>query len=350
MQSIISPAPRDEWRVVVAGDSSALPEHAPEWVDALCAAGPYRDASRYYRLFDGREFVLPLVRRTGVPGWGGSLLSYPAAWGMGGLVGAGLDADVVRTVLADLREIGSQRISIRPDPLDFPAWSAVVDSSVTLISRRAHVIDLTGGADAVWSRMSPTARRGTRRAERAGVRVETDRTGALLEDYYRLFLISVDRWAEQQHEPRPLAQFRARRRDPLAKMQMMAETLGKAFAVTLAYVDEQPASGSITLLGQTAHYTRGAMDKERVGATCAGDLVHWRAIQLACDLGCTAYHLGESGTSASLAQYKEKFGAEPFDYAELRLERLPYTRADQAVRSAVKRVLRFRDAEPGREV
>ena len=64
MLSVISPAPRDEWRAVVANDPTALPEHAPEWVDALCAAGSYRDASRYYRHSDGREFVLPLVRRT----------------------------------------------------------------------------------------------------------------------------------------------------------------------------------------------------------------------------------------------------------------------------------------------
>jgi hypothetical protein len=47
MVSVISPAPRDEWRAVVANDPTALPEHAPEWVDALCAAGPYRDASPY---------------------------------------------------------------------------------------------------------------------------------------------------------------------------------------------------------------------------------------------------------------------------------------------------------------
>jgi hypothetical protein len=342
MLKVVSPAPRDEWRAVVANDPTALPEHAPEWVDALCAAGPYVDASRYYRL-DGREFVLPLVRRTGLSGLGGSLLSYPTSWGMGGLIGAGLEAEVVRMVLADLRATGSQRIAIRPDPLDFPAWAAAMDSSVISISRRAHVIDLTGGADAVWAKMSKSARRGTRLAERAGVRVETDRTGALLEDYYRLFVLSVDRWAGRQHEPRALAQFRARRRDPLVKLVAMAETLGKAFAVSLAYVDDKPAFGSITLLGQTAHDTRAAMDKDLIGATCAGDLVQWRTIQLACDVGCSAYHLGESGTSASLAQYKEKFGAEPVDYAELRLERLPYTRADQAARSAVKRVLRFRD-------
>jgi hypothetical protein len=64
---------------------------------------------------------------------------------------------------------------------------------------------------------------------------------------------------------------------------------------------------------------------------------------LACDLGCTSYHLSESGVSASLAQYQEKFGAEPVDYAELRLKRVPYTGADQAVRSAVKCALGFRD-------
>ena len=343
MISVVSPAPRDEWRAVVANDPTALPEHAPEWVDALCAAGPYLDASRYYQHSDGREFVLPLVARTGLPGWGGSLLSYPTSWGMGGLVGAGLDTDMVRAVLADLRATGRQRIAIRPDPLDFPAWADAVNPSVTLISRRAHVIDLTGGADAVWSKMSKSARRGTRLAERAGVRVETDRTGALLKDYYRLFLLSVNRWAQRQHEPQALAQYRARRRDPLTKLQAMADALGKAFAVTLAYIDHQPVFGSITLLGQTAHDTRAAMDKELIGPTCAGDLVQWRTIQLACDLGCTAYHLGESGASASLAQYKEKFGGQPIDYAELRLERLPYTRADQTIRTAVKRVLRFRD-------
>ena len=36
--------------------------------------------------------------------------------------------------------------------------------------------------------------------------------------------------------------------------------MSKAFVITMAYVEDQPAYASITLLGQTAHYTRGAMD------------------------------------------------------------------------------------------
>ena len=84
MMQVISPAPREAWRSVIADDSEALPEHAPEWVDALCRVGPYVDASRLYAFSDGRRFVLPLVRRTGVTGVGGSLMSYPPSWGMGG--------------------------------------------------------------------------------------------------------------------------------------------------------------------------------------------------------------------------------------------------------------------------
>jgi Acetyltransferase (GNAT) domain len=341
---VLAPAPRDEWRAVLAGDASALPEHAPEWVTALCDTGRYADASRYYVLDDGRQFVLPLVRRTGLRGLGGALASYPPAWGIGGLVGAGLDPSAVSQVLKDLRGLRMQRISIRPDPTRWQQWANVVTDSVVAVPRRCHVIDLTDGPDAAWHALSKSARRGVRTAERAGVRVEVDRSGQLLEDYYRLYLLSVDRWAARQHEPRTLARLRARRRDPLSKLQALSRHLGKSLVITVAYIDAKPASGSVTVLGQTAHDIRAAMDADLVGKTYAGDLVQWTTIALACDQGCSAFHLGESGRSVSLAQFKEKFGAQSVDYAELRLERLPYTRADSAIRSIAKRLLGFRDA------
>ena len=157
MMQVITPAPRDTWRSVLAEDSRALPEHAPEWVDALCRVGPYADASRLYSFADGRRFVLPLVRRTGVAGLGRWLMSYPPSWGMGGLVGGGADGDVIRAVLTDLKSTRSQRVSIRPDPRRFALWSTEVDDSDTLLRRRAHVIELrkrSGSAKTSWSRLS----------------------------------------------------------------------------------------------------------------------------------------------------------------------------------------------------
>jgi hypothetical protein len=328
---------------VVAADRAALPEHAPDWVDAICQAGPFTDATRLYTASDGRRFVVPLVRRTGPAGVGGWLLSPPPAWGMGGVIGPDLDAITLRRIITDLRETGAQRLWIRPNPLQADLWAHAIGGSGLAIDRHAHVVDLAGGVEAVWGRVHRTARKYVRRAERAGVRIQVDRTGALLDTYYDLYLASVDRWAARQHEPLSLARWRAGRRDPLNKLKIMADRLGESFVLTMAYVDDQPAYGSIMLLGKTAHVTRSAMDIDRVGSTKAGSQVQWSMLQLACEHGCPTYHLGESGQSQSLAQFKESFGAVGTDYAEYRFERLPYTRTDQALRSVVKKALRFRD-------
>lgn len=340
---VVSPVPRKKWRSVLKSDPTALPEHAPEWVDALAADGRYRDASRLYSFEDGREVILPLVQRRGIAGVGGWLLSYPPGWGMGGLFGSEADATIARAVLLDLRNLGLQRVAIRPDPQKWSVWESALDENVVTIPRRAHVVDLGGGTDAVWRGLSNSARRHVRTAERQGVQIRTGHSGALLQEYYALFLTSVDRWAAQQHEPLRLAHARAKLRDPLSKLQSIGRHLGEDFMVTLAYIGGVPAAGSITLFADTAHYTRSAMDRQLVGRTGAGELIQWTALRLACERGCTVYNMGESGQSVALAQFKEKFGARPHDYAELRLDRLPWTRADAALRRTVKSVLGFRD-------
>lgn len=340
-----TPAPRPEWRAILAADLGALPEKCPEWVDALCADGRFTDASRLYDLPDGRRFVLPLLRRRGPIGLGGWLSSYPPACGIGGLVGAGLDPLVVTAVLNELRATAAARIWIRPDPLSAATWSAAHPDAI-VVPRRAHVIDLTGGADAVLSRMPASTRRGLRVAQRAGVRIEIDPTGRLLPDHYRLVHNSVQRWARHQHEPLPLARLRARRRDPPTKLGTIARHLGDAFVLLVAYVSDRPAASLITLLGSTAHDIRAAMDRDLAGPVRANELLQWQAIQLACARGCTTYHLGESGHSPGLSHFKERFGAVPVPYAEYRLERLPYTRLDDALRRSAKAALHFRDTRP----
>jgi hypothetical protein len=85
------------------------------------------------------------------------------------------------------------------------------------------------------------------------------------------------------------------------------------------------------------------MDKERAGPLRANDLLMWEAIQAACAAGAGTFHLGESGGSASLSDYKERFGARPVEYPELRLERVPISATDRAARSLVKRVIGFRE-------
>ena len=225
-----------------------------------------------------------------------------------------------------------------------PALEVAGAARIERISRRAHVIDLHGGFEHVWTnRRATKARSGARKAEKHGVEARAYRGGEGVEVFYRLYLRSIDRWAERQHEPKRPADRRAAHRDPLAKLQHIAGTLRDACRIWIAWRLGQPIAGTIVLIGRNADYILGAMDKCLAGPVNANDLLHARAIEEACHLGCGRYHMGESGQSSSLAQYKQRLGALAFDYEEVHLERLPLTRTDRVLRGAVKRILGFRD-------
>lgn len=336
---------RQEWADIVAGDPSALPEQTPEWTDAICDSATYRDAARLYQLSDGRRFALPLVARRGPLGAGGHLWSFPPAWGIGGPVGAGLDAAATSVIAEDLLSIGAVRVGLRIDPLDQAHWRHVQHSSLTRIPRRVHLIDLDPDLDRLLARTTSTTRRDIRRALRPdrGVEVRVGRCGELLDDHYRLFLDSARRWSARQHEPLALSLWRARRRDPIDKLRAMARHLGSRFVVVVGYCNEQPASSAIILLGATTRDTRGATDVHLAGNSGINSLVQWTAISIAAAHGSAVYNMGESGWSSGLSQYKERFGARPVEYDELRFERLPITKVDRAARSLAKRVIGFKE-------
>ena len=168
--------------------------------------------------------------------------------------------------------------------------------------------------------------------------------GEKLDVYYDLYLGAIERWASRQHEPIALARFRALRRDPLRKLEQIAQRLGSSFRLFLASVDGVPAATNIVLWGpNNAHSTRGAMDYELGAKANAAYAADWAAIRDACDAGFSSYQMGESGQNKSLADYKERFGARPIDYNEYRLERLPLLAMDKAVRTSVKRLIGFKD-------
>jgi hypothetical protein len=342
---VTSPAPRDVWEAALTRDPDALVSQTPAWVDCARAFG-YTDASRLYELPRGARFVLPMVRRSGP--WPPELApraSMPFAWGMGGLIAEEPPlAPDLAAIVADLRAGHALRTAIRPNPLQAWHWAGVSGPGVTAIQRRAHVLDLEGGAAHVWRRFRKSAREGVRKAERSGLEIECDTSGRLVPVFFDLLERSVERWARQQNEPLWLARWRLKRRDPVEKFERLAATMGQVMRIWVARKDGSPAASMIVLLGANASDTRGAMDKALAGPTNANDLLQWLAIEDACQAGCRHYHLGESGFSRSLGHFKEKFGARPVPYTEHRIERLPLTRAEGLARGLVKRLLRFRDA------
>ena len=342
---VTSPAPRDTWRAVLASDPTALVFQTPEWMDCICRFGPYEDVSRLYELPDGRRLVLPIVRRRNLPGPLMSEASLPTSWDPGGIVApGGVRAEDLITVLSDLADRRILRISLRPGPLDAPAWALARPPDAVVVPRLAHVLELDGGFERVWKkRFTGRARTAVRKAERAGLEVERDTTGRLVPVAYELFERSIDRWATRQHEPLALARWRHRRRDPIRKFELIAETLGKACRTWVAWQGTKPAAAALVLQGGNASYVRGMMDKNLAGPTCANYLLQRLAIEEACEAGCRYYDMGETGGSDSLALFKTSFGARAYRYAEYHIERLPITAFDRRARRLAQRVIGFHD-------
>lgn len=342
---VAHPAPRLAWSQVLAGDELSLADQSPAWMDALCATGKFHDVSRLYRWDDGRQFVLPLVARAGLPRTRGILMSPPPAWGITGLVGADQDPDVIQAVIDDLAGLHAWRVQIRPDPLRADLWATAHHKHLIRVPRYAHVVDLDGTEQDVLARFKRTGRRDVRKAQRVGVEVRTVRNGGLLQEHYRLYLLSVQRWAANQNEPVRMALWRAKRRDPLEKLQSIAAHLGDDFCHHVAYLDGVAIASDIVLLGRSAHGTRAAMDRELAGSVRATSLLSATAVLHAQAHGSRYMHFGESGRSQSLAANKEKFGAVGHPYDEIRIERIPLTAIDNAARGAVKRAIGFRDVK-----
>ena len=111
--------------------------------------------------------------------------SPPHAYGFGGIVAeGGVDAELVPSVLGFLARERRLRLSIRPNPLQHEAWYAAAEGWPTT-GRSAHVLDLAGGADEIWSRMHQHARRnihleGPRQGLPAGTRLGSQHGGDLV--------------------------------------------------------------------------------------------------------------------------------------------------------------------------
>jgi hypothetical protein len=340
---VTSPVPHGEWRRIAAADARAMADHSPEWTTAIARRG-WRDASRLYRFADGSAVVLPLLHTGPKVPAGTWAASPPTGRGYGGLVGeASEEHEVIATVLADLVAQRWLSLRIRPSPETADRWASAAPAGAEVLARRAHVIDLRPGPDAIFASMRKSTRRRVLRHQRDGVEVRTGVGGELLDAYERLHRSSVEHWSEAQHEPLWLARRRDRWRDPSDRLRTLAAALGDRFRVWVAVVAGRPVAANVVVDGPTAHAVRAATDRGAATPSGIMQYLDWLAIEHACRAGSRALNLGESGTSASLGSYKEGLGAVAHDYTEVRMERLPITKVDAEARRLVKGLIGFQD-------
>jgi hypothetical protein len=334
---------RDAWTQILPLDPNALVSHTPAWMDCICTSGRFEDVTRAYATPEGHQLILPLARKR-LPG--GLVSSMPFGWSTGGLISSRgrLTAEDVADVVNDLMSQRALLIGVKPSAATAAAWARAVPERVTRTQHLTHTVDLSGGFDAVWRRFAGSVRSRCRHAERLGVTVECDDTGRFMPVFYALYRKSVERWAGQQHEPRWLARWRARCRDPWEKFRTVSERLGPGCRVWVAWRAGEPLAADVVLVhGQHALRWRGAMDIDVARTSGAAQLLVCRSLEEACSTGQRYFHLGESAPSSNLARTKTKYGGSGLHFTGYRFERVPLTAADQFLRRQIKGVIGFRD-------
>ncbi len=276
-----------------------------------------------------------------IPGSGSTVARVLS--GFGGLVGPhACDPHVIADVLQDLAATHSLRLRLRANPLSGHVWATSCPAKPhRVLGSRAHVLDLRPGPDALFAAMKKEARRHIRRCRALDLDVEVGSGSHLIEAYQQLRRLSVARWAEKSHEPLWLAMQRERWAEPPRRMYALADRLGDRYRMWVVRIDGHPVAANVVAFGRNAHATRAVMDRERVGSLGVMAYLDWLAIEEACASGARWYHLGESGTAASLSAYKESLGAHAYAYDEIRFEPSGWTAFDTASRRMVKRALGF---------
>ncbi|WP_371500499.1 GNAT family N-acetyltransferase [Kitasatospora sp. NBC_00374] len=310
---VTSPVPREVWRHALSADPLALVTQTPGWLDAILDTGDYLDAGRWYRWPDGRQLILPMVRPRCAPPGGEGGLAWPREWGIGGVVAPGqpVTEAQARAVFADLGRRRGGPVLLRPSPLTDAVWRSAAPAAARVTPRVTYVVDLAGGFDAVWrERFSGRVRRHVRKAERSDLTVVRGNTPALLDDFDRLYRLSVRRWADQEGTDHATALRHADRTNPRRNFAAVARHLAEDCVIRMAYLGGEPVAGIVTLWhGRHAKYWRGAMDKPAAAATCAPTLLQSLAIREACERGCLLYHMGDSRAGDPVSRFKLGFGA-----------------------------------------
>jgi hypothetical protein len=343
---VTSPAPQAVWGEIVDADPMAGPSHLPAWLDCVCRADGWVDASRLYEMPGGRRLVLPLVRKAIVGTSGHSTLltvqaSYPHGWGSGGILApGGTRSQDVALVHADLAADPGLRTLLRPGFATAPAWRkgwSQGRAGEVEIPLTTHVLDLSGGLNEVWSkRFSSKARTGIRnarrKADKAGLEIEVGSSPQLVADLYTVYLRWLDRRALERRVPQPVARWRGVRAEPLVRFQTVAATFGERCWIWVARLDGTPVAAAIALFHAAVGVGwRAFSDRELAGPLRTHELMQFLAVEHACEIGCRYFDMGHSGGVVGLVHVKNRFGATEHRVCEYAFERVPISRLESGL-------------------
>jgi lipid II:glycine glycyltransferase (peptidoglycan interpeptide bridge formation enzyme) len=193
-----------------------------------------------------------------------------------------------------------------------------------------HILDLEPELGAIFSRLDKdSVQRRVQRAQRAALSEKCGRSDILLRDFYALFVLTRAR-----HSLPPM---------PMSWFLNLVESLGEALEIRLAYKDDIPISGILTLrFKDVVIYKYGCSNLKynKYGAT---PWLLWRAIEAAKSAGAKSFDLGRTDQdNAGLNAFKNHWVPQPVQMVYWKFPPQPFRESMGGWKlKAAKRVFSF---------
>jgi CelD/BcsL family acetyltransferase involved in cellulose biosynthesis len=289
----INPLRDFRWSSLVSGHPLATVFHDARWLEALRATYHYEPVA--FTSSNPREVLENGWVFCQIDSWltGRRLVSLPFSDHCDPLIGSAEELDAFAGYLQQQRE-GENWSYVEARPLTVALATETFHPSSSYLAQQ---LPLAPTSDQLFARLHhDSIRRKIRRAEREGVIVREDRSGALLEQFY--YLQSMTR-RRHRLPPQPPKWFRN-----------VVRCFGDSCAIYVASLHGQPIASVLTLrFRKTLVYKYGASDA-RFHALGAMPLLFWRIIEQAKDQGLEDLDLGRSDLGdVGLITFKEHLGA-----------------------------------------
>ncbi|MGD9857161.1 MAG: FemAB family XrtA/PEP-CTERM system-associated protein [Planctomycetaceae bacterium] len=232
--------------------------------------------------------VLPLVQQRSRL-FGNHLVSLP--W----FDAAGVAADDVAAAEALIEAAQSFRVSIRGETIQLRQDHEAGISPYCRNDKVLMRLRLPGDAEQLWDGLKPKVRNQARKAEKAGLAVNSGGV-ELLPEFFDVYSRNMRDLGSPSHS---LRFFRAICEAFAAEVRLWTvslsgNTIGAGFTMNNGSVLEIPWASSL----------------REHGSLCVNHLMYWRILEFACRAGFEWFHFGRSTVDSGPYRFKKQWGAE----------------------------------------
>jgi hypothetical protein len=289
---ILDPLERPDWDSQVDDFAACTVFHGSEWARVLKET--YGHTPMYFCQFEGKRLsaVLPLMEVSSR--WAGRRgISLPFTDSCPVLC---QESSKVSELYQEAMRCGRERGWKYMESRDYSrSW----EGSSPSLEFYGHLIDLEVGGKRLFNGLESAVRRGVRKAEAAGVKVEFESDPEAVQTYYQLHCRTRRRHGLP---PQPFRFFQNIQRHILG--------VGKGF-IAIARLGNRPLGAGVFFYhGRSALYKFGASDY-RFQQHRPNNLVMWSAMKRCAEQGLKTLNLGRTSLSnAGLRRFKLGLGAE----------------------------------------